>query len=82
LLCNEKLFTIESMTPHTPVWKWILALVVLVLGAAVAVPLYRYADADDAPGGMVIAFLIFVVGGLVAMWIVNTRPVTRKPGSN
>ena len=61
------------MAPHPPVWKWILALVVMAIGAGIAIPLYRYADRDDAPGGMVIAFLIFVVGAVVATWIVNPR---------
>lgn len=68
------------MVSHTPVWKWVLSLVVLIIGAAIAVPLYRYADRDDAPGGMVIAFLIFVVGAVVATWIVNPRPESSKPG--
>ena len=67
------------MVPHTPVWKRILGLVVLGAGAALAIPLYRYADRDDAPGGMVIAFLIFVVGAVVAMWIVNPRREPSKP---
>ena len=70
------------MVPHTPVWKWVLGLVVLVAGAAIAIPLYRYADRDDAPGGMVIAFFIFVVGAVLAMWIVNQRPESSKPGSH
>mgnify|MGYP003581044885 CR=1 FL=1 len=58
---------------HTPAWKWVLGLVVLTMRAAIAVPLYRYADRDDAPGGMVIAFLIFVIGAALATWIVNPR---------
>lgn len=62
------------MVPHTPVWKWVLGLVVLAAGAAIAIPLYGYADRDDAPGGMVIAFFIFVVGAVLAAWIVNRRP--------
>jgi 4-amino-4-deoxy-L-arabinose transferase-like glycosyltransferase len=70
----------QRMTPHTPAWKWILALVVMVLGAAVAIPLYRYADRDDAPGGMVIAVSIFVVGAALAMWIVNARGRSEPPG--
>ena len=70
------------MVSHTRVWKWVLGLVVLVVGAAFAIPLYRYADRDDAPGGMVIAFLIFVVGSVLAMWIVNPRRASSKPGSN
>ena len=70
------------MTPHTPVWKWILAVVVTMIGAAVAIPLYRYADADDAPGGMVIAFFIFIVGAVLAMWIVSPRRESSKPGSD
>ena len=70
------------MPPHTPVWKWVLGLVVLVAGAAIAIPLYRYADRDDAPGGMVIAFFIFVVGAMLAAWIVNPRPEANRPSSN
>lgn len=61
------------MTPRTPVWKWVLGLVVLSSGLAIAIPLGRYADRDDAPGGIVIAFLIFVMGAVVAMWIVSPR---------
>ena len=70
----------QRMTPHTPVWKWILALVVMALAAAVAIPLYRYADRDDAPGGMVVAIFIFVVGAVLAMWIVNPRGRSEPPG--
>ena len=70
------------MMPHTPIWKWVLSVVVLMLGAAIAVPLYRYADQDDAPGGMVIAFLIFVIGAVAAMWIVNPRAGSGKSVSN
>ena len=66
------------MVPQASAWKWVLGLVVLALGAAIAMPLYRYADRDDAPGGMVIAFFIFVVGAVLAMWIVNPR----KPSSS
>jgi hypothetical protein len=69
------------MTSQTPIWKWILALVVAAIGAAIAVPLYRYADADDAPGGMVIAVFIFVVGAVLAMWIVSPRRESSKPRS-
>ena len=61
------------MTSHTPAWKWIVALVLTALGAAVAVPLYRYADADDAPGGMVIAWFIFLAAAALATWVVRTR---------
>ena len=68
--------------PHTPAWKWILALFVTMIGAAIATPLYRYADRDDAPGGMVIAVLIFVVGAAVSMRIVYQRQESTKPGSN
>ncbi|HXT70605.1 MAG TPA: hypothetical protein VN700_12650 [Vicinamibacterales bacterium] len=70
-----------DMAPHTPLRKWILGFVVMVTGLAIAIPLGRYAEADDAPGGVVIAFLIFVVGAVVAMWIVNPRE-SRKPGPN
>jgi hypothetical protein len=62
------------MLPHPPVWKLVVALVVIVAGAAVAIPLYRYADVDDSPGGMVIAVLLFVAAAGVAAWIVNPRP--------
>jgi hypothetical protein len=53
-----------------------------VVGAAIASPLYRYADRDDAPGGMVIAVLIFAVAAGLAIWVVNPRRESRKPGSN
>ena len=81
MLCNSKFFTLANVTGHTPVLKWILGLVVIATGAAIAIPLGRYADADDSPGGMVIAFLIFVAGVVFAMRIVNPRPDSGKPGS-
>lgn len=62
------------MAPVTPLWKWVVSLVVVVIGAAVAIPLYRYADRDDAPGGMVFAFLIFLAATAIAIWIVSERP--------
>ena len=58
--------------------KWLLGVLVLAAGAAIAIPLYRYADADDAPGGMVIAVLIFVAGAALASWIVSPRE-TKAP---
>jgi 4-amino-4-deoxy-L-arabinose transferase-like glycosyltransferase len=80
LLYTAKTFIIIEMAPSTPGWKWVLGLVVLVVGAAIAVPLYRYADRDDAPGGMVIAFLMFVAAAGLAIWVVNPRRESRKPG--
>jgi hypothetical protein len=74
LLCAEKVFTIPGMVPHTPVWKFVLGLVVMMIGAAIAIPLARYAESDDAPGGVLIAFLIFVGAAALAIWIVNQRP--------
>jgi len=61
------------MVPHTPPLKLVSGLVVMVIGAAIAVPLGRYADRDDSPGGMVIAFLIFVGAAVLAIRIVNQR---------
>jgi hypothetical protein len=49
----------------------ILALVVLIVGTSIAVPLGRYADRDDAPGGVVIAFVIFIASALLAAWMVK-----------
>ena len=49
------------------------ALVVMVVGAAIAIPLGRYAERDDAPGGVVIASGIFIGSALLAAWIVK-RP--------
>jgi hypothetical protein len=72
-------FLYVIVVPHTPVWKWVIGLVVMTIGAAIALPLWRYADRDDAPGGMVIAFLIFVIAAGLAIWVVSPR---RKPGSN
>ena len=62
-----------AMVPHTPAWKWVLGLVVMLIGLAISVPLARYAEQDDAPGGVVIALLIFVGAAVVAVRIVNQR---------
>jgi hypothetical protein len=70
------------MTPQTSAWKQLVALAVLAIGAAIAIPLYRYADVDDAPGGMVIAVLIFVAGAAVAIRMVRPREESAKHGSN
>ena len=67
------------MVPHTPIWKWVSGLVVMAIGAAIAIPLGRYAERDDAPGGVVIAFLIFAGATGLAIWIVNQRPESSKP---
>ena len=70
---HNKVLYYRYMVPHTPARKLVLGLVVMVIGAAIAVPLGRYADRDDSPGGMVIAFLIFVGAAVLAIWIVNQR---------
>lgn len=62
------------MVPHTPVWKLVLAVVIMAIGAAIGIPLGRYAERDDAPGGVLIAFLIFIGAALLAAWIVYQRP--------
>ena len=49
------------------------ALIVLIVGAAIAIPLGRYAEQDDAPGGVVIALGIFIGSALLAAWIIK-RP--------
>jgi len=74
LLCGKKFFTIWSMAPHTPVWKYVFGFVVMMIGAGVGIPLARYAENDDAPGGVVIGFLIMVGGAVLAIWIVSQRP--------
>jgi len=63
-----------GVVPHTPAGKWVSALVVLVIGSAIAIPLGGYAERDDAPGGVLIAFLIFVGEVALAIWIVKQRP--------
>jgi len=62
------------MVPPTPVWKWVLGLVVMVIGAAIGIPLGRYAERDDAPGGVLIAILIMIGAAILATWIVYQRP--------
>lgn len=47
------------------------AVIVLIVGAAIAIPLGRYAEQDDAPGGVVIAFGILIGSALLATWIVK-----------
>jgi MFS family permease len=61
------------------VWKSLLAVIVVAIGTAIAIPLGRYADRDDAPGGVLIAFMIFIAATALAAWIVNTeRSAKRK----
>jgi len=52
----------------------------MVIGAAIALPLGQYAERDDAPGGVVIAFLIFVGAAVLAIWIVKERPDSNASG--
>jgi hypothetical protein len=49
----------------------LLALVILIVGTSIAVPLGRYAERDDAPGGVVIAFLVFFLSVLLAAWVIK-----------
>ena len=60
--------------PRTPAWKLVSAAFVMAIGAAIAMPLGRYAERDDAPGGVLIAALIFIGATLLAAWIVYPRP--------
>ena len=67
------------MVPHTPAWKLVLAVVVIIIGAAISIPLGRYAERDDAPGGVLIAGLIMIGAAIVAIWIVKQRPEPTAP---
>ena len=51
--------------------KPLLAGIVVAIGAAIAIPLGRYADRDDAPGGVLIAIVIFVAATALAAKIVS-----------
>ena len=61
------------MAISTQTWKSLVAVTVVAIGTAIAIPLARFAERDDAPGGVVIAVMIFVAAAAVAGWIVN-RP--------
>jgi hypothetical protein len=54
-----------------------MAVAVMIIGAAIALPLARFADRDDAPGGILIAFLIFVAAAALAIRTVNERTESR-----
>ena len=51
--------------------RGILSVMIVLSGAAIAIPLGRYAERDDAPGGVLIAFLIFIGATLLAAWILK-----------
>ena len=51
--------------------RGILSVMIVLSGAAIAIPLGRYAERDDAPGGVFIAFLIFTGATLLAAWILK-----------
>jgi uncharacterized membrane protein YoaK (UPF0700 family) len=54
-------------------WNSLWAVIVVAIGAAIAIPLGRYAERDDAPGGVLIAFTIFIAAAALAAWIAS-RP--------
>jgi uncharacterized membrane protein YoaK (UPF0700 family) len=60
-------------------WNSLWAAIVAAIGAAIAIPLGRYAERDDAPGGVLIAFTIFVAATALAAWIAN-RPHPSSSG--
>ena len=68
------------MTIPARAWKSLLAVIVVAVGAAIAIPLGRYAERDDAPGGVLIAFMIFIAAAGLAAWIVADRPHQSSPG--
>lgn len=74
LICDAKLFTLSGMVQRTHVSKIVLAVVVMAIGAGISIPLGRYAERDDAPGGVLIAALIFIGATLFAARIVYQRP--------
>jgi len=59
------------MAIPAPVRKPLLAVIVVAIGATIAMPLGRYADRDDAPGGVLIAIVIFVAATALAARIVD-----------
>jgi hypothetical protein len=61
------------MVSKTPAWKLVSAVAVMAIGAGISIPLGRYAERDDAPGGVLIAALIFIGAALFAAWIVYRR---------
>ena len=66
------------MLPWTPVRRRVLAVVVMAIGAAISIPLGRYAERDDAPGGVLIAGLIFLGAAAAAIWIVMERSASAR----
>ena len=62
---------------HFSIRRLILGLAVALIGAAISIPLGRYAEADDAPGGVVIAVAIMFGAMFLGMWIAMRRP---EPG--
>ena len=62
------------MTPRSKAWKFVSGLLVMAIGAGISIPLGRYAERDDAPGGVLIAVLIFIGAATIAAWIVYRRP--------
>ena len=74
MLCIDKVFTISGLLPHTAGWKFAKGLVVTLIGAAIGIPLARYAERDDAPGGVWIAVLIMVGAAAIGIRLARQRP--------
>jgi hypothetical protein len=68
------------MAMRAQAWKSLLAVIVVATGAAIAIPLARYAERDDAPDGVLTAVMIFVAAAALAAWIAN-RPPQPSPGN-
>ena len=63
----------SRVVSRSQLWKVLLGVVVMAVGAAISIPLGRYAEQDDAPGGVVIALLIFAGAAVLASWIAWPR---------
>jgi membrane protein DedA with SNARE-associated domain len=65
---------------NTSAVRLITAIVIAATGIYLGIKLAVYAEADDAPGGVVIAVLLMIGSLLLGTWIALRR--SRKPSPN
>ena len=65
---------------NTSVARLVTAVVIAAIGIYFGIKLGMYAEADDAPGGVVIAMLLALASLALAGWIAFRQP--RKPSAN
>jgi hypothetical protein len=64
---------------HRPALRFITGIVVAATGIYLGVSLALYAEADDAPGGVLLGMILMVGSLALGIWIALRRARKRSP---